>query len=126
MTAQLLQQGVDRLFLPNVRTFESLEPHVHATTCPITQGLPYFLRCAMDIPEEKILRPILEFHRGKKVVERIFADTAESLGFRRNDGRRSFRVAMERQEACWKRLQDTGAEALRFNTCCISCRQAEL
>jgi predicted CoA-substrate-specific enzyme activase len=111
MLARLLDQGVDRIFLPAVRTFESLEPDVHATTCPITQGLPYYLRSAFQVPDERILRPVLDMKDGMAGARPAFVEVARQLGFHDDDGRRAFHVAVERQAACWRRLHEVGAEA---------------
>ncbi|MBN1336587.1 MAG: activase [Deltaproteobacteria bacterium] len=112
MMARLLADGVDRVFLPSVRTFESLESDVHATTCPITQGLPYYLRSAFQVPDEHILRPVLQFRDGPLGAEPAFQQVARQLGFTADDGHRAYRVAIERQQACWRRLREIGTEAL--------------
>ena len=57
----LIDQGVDFLFLPHFRDMPSMEEgKVHACTCPLTQGLPYLARQAFGV-DDNVLRPVVSF-----------------------------------------------------------------
>ncbi|MBN2371333.1 MAG: activase [Vicinamibacteria bacterium] len=108
MTAELLRDGVDYLFLPQVVDVQSLEPGVKACFCPIVQGLPYYLRPAFDLPDDRILRPVLSFRDGWEGAETPFATMARSLGFSAEDGRRAYRAGVAKQTAFQSRLHAMG------------------
>jgi predicted CoA-substrate-specific enzyme activase len=112
MTADLARSGVDFFFLPHVKNLESMEEDIHATLCPITQGLPYYLRPAFNIPDQKILRPIIDFRDGGESAARGFEELAVQLGFTAGDGRRAFRTGMAQQNAFMARCRSIGAAVL--------------
>ena len=50
----LVDKGVDYLFLPHFRDMPSMEAgKVHACTCPLTQGLPYLARQAFGVDDTR-------------------------------------------------------------------------
>ncbi len=112
MTADLLQRGVDYLFVPHLKNLPSLEPDLVATLCPITQGLPYYLRPAFEIADERLLRPVLDFSGGMEAGVGAFEDLAARLGFSRAEGRAAFQVGLARQRDFWARLRQIGEEVL--------------
>ncbi|HSA22743.1 MAG TPA: acyl-CoA dehydratase activase-related protein, partial [Myxococcota bacterium] len=115
MTEELLQQGVDYLFLPQVKNLDSLEKDLQATLCPITQGLPYYLRAAFQLDDAKLLRPVLDFARGEDAVAEAFAELAERLGLPRAEGRRAFSTGLARQRDFQARLREIGAQVLEHS-----------
>ena len=112
MTEDLLRRGVDYYFLPHFKNMPSLEPEVHATLCPITQGLPYYLRPAFGLSDDKILRPIVTLGGGWQDSADAFAAVAVQLGYSREEGLRAYRVGVVHQKAFFERLHAFGAEAL--------------
>ncbi|MDY0061333.1 MAG: acyl-CoA dehydratase activase [Myxococcota bacterium] len=112
MTADLVARGVDYFFFPQVKNMESLEREAPATLCPITQGLPYYLRPAFGIPDRQILRPVIDFQQGYEAGAGAFAALAEQLGFSREEGLTAFRTGLAQQQACWRRLREIGQQAL--------------
>jgi predicted CoA-substrate-specific enzyme activase len=113
MTAELLRDGVDYLFLPQVVDVQSLEPGVRACFCPVVQGLPYYLRPAFDLPDDRLLRPVLSFRDGWEKAEAPFAAMARRLGFSETDGRRAYRAGVARQTAFQEQLREMGREFLK-------------
>ena len=113
MTEQLRQQGVDYYFMPHLLDMQSMEPDVWATMCPITQGMPYYLRPAFELPDERILRPIISFSEGYEGGAEPFEQVAEQLGFTRAEGRRAFNVGVQEQLAFQRRCHEVGQRVLQ-------------
>ncbi len=113
MTQDLLNRGVDWLFLPQVNMMESLETDLHATLCPITQGLPYYLRPAFGLDDARILRPVIDFKGGYEGGATAFEQMAVQLGFTAADGRRAFNTGLAMQKDAWLRLREVGTQVLQ-------------
>ena len=91
----VLDQGVDRVFLPHFRDMPSMEAgEVHACTCPLTQGLPYIARHAFGLADEMVLRPVVSFKHGWDSSKPAFVQVAQQLGFDEFDGERAFNAAL--------------------------------
>lgn len=112
MTEELRRAGVDYYFLPHLQNMQSMEEGTPATLCPLTQGLPYYLRPAFDLPDERILRPVLNFERDYESGGAAFAQMAERLGFTAEEGLRAFQVGLRMQRAFWERLRQIGTQVL--------------
>jgi predicted CoA-substrate-specific enzyme activase len=89
----VLDRGVDYVFLPHFRDMPSTE-NVHACACPLTQGLPYFARQAFGLREAQILRPLLSLHDNFEVSRAPFEDVAEQLGLSRAEGSHAYDVGI--------------------------------
>jgi predicted CoA-substrate-specific enzyme activase len=93
----VLDRGVDFLFLPHFRDMPSMEADpVHACVCPLTQGLPFYIRQAFAIDDDRLLRPLVSFKEGWDDSRGAFEDLAERLGFSRDDGSRAYDRGMRR------------------------------
>ncbi len=103
---------VTRWLLPHLKSMPSLEREVHACFCPITQGLPYYLRTAFGLDDARILRPVLDFSKGLEAGAAPLLEVALRLGFTRRDARAAFARAAERQRACEAEARRIGREAL--------------
>ncbi|MBI5499758.1 MAG: activase [Deltaproteobacteria bacterium] len=90
----VLDKGVDTLFLPHFRDMPSLED-VHACVCPLTQGLPYYARQAFGLRDDQMLRPLLSLGRGLEASRGAFEEVAEQLGFTRAEGGRAYDAGVE-------------------------------
>ncbi len=85
--ADLLERGIDTLFIPLFRDMPSMEAApVHACVCPLTQGLPFYLRQAFDLDEARLLRTLVSFKDGWDASREAFAQVAVQLGLRASDG----------------------------------------
>jgi predicted CoA-substrate-specific enzyme activase len=83
----ILDKGVDYLFLPHFRDMPSMEKCVeHGTVCPLTQGLPFFARRAFDLSDDKILKPLVSFKKGWEASKESFVEIAARLGFSAESG----------------------------------------
>ena len=79
----------DFLFLPHFRDMESYENDVHANFCPITQGLPYYIRQAFpEISDEYVLSPVVSFKYGEEKAIEPFISLGRTLGIGEKDGAR--------------------------------------
>jgi predicted CoA-substrate-specific enzyme activase len=113
MTEQLRRAGVDYYFMPHLLDMESTEQDLPATLCPLTQGLPYYLRPAFEIPDDRILRPIIDFGGGYNGTgSPPFIKMARQLGFSAEEGQEAYHVAMQQQQAFNRRCRELGAEIL--------------
>lgn len=112
-TQDILDRKLDYIFLPHFRDMESYEDTVHACLCPITQGLPYYLQLAFpEIPEEKILMPVVSFKYGREKALESFIETGQRLGFPERESRRAFDLAFQKQNEFFEKARSLGREAL--------------
>ncbi len=104
---------VDFIFVPHFKTMPSYETGVHATICPITQALPYYIKKAFpEIPEEKFLSPVIHFKYGDSLVRDAFVEVAGRLGFGEAEGRKAFQIAVSKQGEYFRKASALGREAL--------------
>ena len=104
----VLNKGVDHVFLPHFRDMPTLED-VHACSCPLTQGLPFFARHAFGLSEEQMLRPLVSFAEGFEASRGNFETLAEQIGFTRADGSRAYTKGIAQYKrflAAYKELGD--------------------
>ncbi|HSN15309.1 MAG TPA: anhydro-N-acetylmuramic acid kinase, partial [Anaeromyxobacteraceae bacterium] len=102
----------DFWFLPHLKALPSYEKTVHACVCPITQGLPYALRTAFQLDDARILRPVLDLTRGFADGAEPMMDVAQRLGRTREEGRKAWALAVERQKACFREGLRLGRQAV--------------
>jgi predicted nucleotide-binding protein (sugar kinase/HSP70/actin superfamily) len=108
----VLDRGVDFIFLPHFRDMPSTE-EVHACVCPLTQGLPYFARQAFGLADEKILRPVLSMKDGFEASRRAFEQVAEQLGFTREEGSHAYDVGIAQYRRFLDAYRALGRKLLR-------------
>jgi len=93
----VLDRGADYVFVPHFRDMPTMED-VHACTCPLTQGLPFYARHAFGLREDRMLRPLVSFGRGFEASRGAFEDVAEKLGFARAEGGRAYDTGVEQYQ----------------------------
>jgi len=122
----LLERRIDWLFLPHFKGGDRRgggrdgQGPSKSITCPISQGEPYYLAAAFkDHPAWKslkqagrILSPVIDFSKGPDAAQGEFADMARALGRAAEDGRRAFVAAVAEQRAVWRKVRESGREAL--------------
>ncbi|MCG6536244.1 MAG: acyl-CoA dehydratase activase-related protein, partial [Syntrophales bacterium LBB04] len=117
----LLNAKPDYLFLPHVKGL-SLEGQGRPnTTCPFTQGEPYFLSIAFKDNEaltklqkqERPLKPVLDFSRGPEQVVDELARAVKKMGVGRREARAAYREAWQHQEMIVAKMQGMCLDALR-------------
>ena len=107
-----LDPPADFWFVPHLKTLPSYEKTVHACLCPITQGLPYALRTAFELDDARLLRPVLDLTHGFAEGAGPMMEVAERLGRTREEGRKAWALAVERQQACYREGLRLGRQAV--------------
>jgi predicted CoA-substrate-specific enzyme activase len=109
----ILESNPDYIFLPHFKDMESYEKDAPACFCPITQGLPYYIKKAFpEIPESKYLSPVVSFMYGVEKAGEPFIAMGAELGFSERESRRSFEIAYEKQMEYFSRAEKLGKTAL--------------
>lgn len=108
----VLDKGVDFLFLPHFRDMPTLE-EVHACVCPLTQGLPFFARHAFGLKDEQVLRPLVSFGGGFDASRGAFEEVAEALGCSRAEGSRAYDVGITHYQRFLAAYRALGQRVLR-------------
>jgi len=82
--AQLVEKGVDYLFLPGVCDTEQPNPQLRQShTCPYVMGAPEIISAALkleEIEKPRVLRPRIFFKRGERHVRRVLLQVGRDLG----------------------------------------------
>jgi predicted CoA-substrate-specific enzyme activase len=84
--AQLIESGVDYLFMPGVCDAEQPNPEFRQShTCPYVMSAPEIIAAALrleDPGKPKLLRPRLFFRRGERHLRRVFHELGGEFGKR--------------------------------------------
>ncbi len=114
-TMELINKGVDYLFVPNMIDAESPFAEVGSHFCPWGQTLPFVIGSAASFADhrEKIMAPTLHFRDGDKAVAREMYDYfGKKLGISRKSIESATESAYAAQRAFWSKLQAVGRETL--------------
>ena len=112
--AELLETGVDYLFVPNTVSAElpgcEGTPHL----CPWGQTLPFVLRRAPAFEPHisRFLTPCIRFHAGRKGVGKVMSNFCKPLGVPASTVRTALAHAYEVQDRFRVKLQAAGREAV--------------
>jgi predicted CoA-substrate-specific enzyme activase len=105
----------DYIFLPHFKDMESYEKDTPASFCPITQGLPYYIKKAFpEIPEDKYLQPVVSFMYGIEKAGESFIEMGLRLGFSKKESENAFEIAYQKQMEYFNRAKELGKEALAY------------
>ncbi len=108
----IIDSGLDYIFVPHFRDLESYEDKVHATFCPITQSLPYYIKKAFpEIDGKKFLAPIVSFKFGLEKALEEFITMGGQMGVPEREVRRAFDIGCARQKDFWDRYHAMGRDA---------------
>jgi predicted CoA-substrate-specific enzyme activase len=109
-----LQEKTDALFLPNVINMPTPHPREGGLFCPYIEGSQYMVKAALEIPEERILRPSLRLKEGP---EGIVEDFSRCLPQRMRPGLRALEkilgTAWEKKQEFSRLLRSRGEAFLR-------------
>ena len=109
----IINSHYDYIFIPHFRDLESYEDNVHASFCPITQALPYYIHKAFpEIPEEKLLSPIISFKFGRDKALEGFLEMGRQMGIPDDEVRKAFDLATGKQKEFFERYKKAGILAL--------------
>jgi predicted CoA-substrate-specific enzyme activase len=114
--ADLLDRGVESIFLPQIYDLPSLDPQQGTgTICPFVQGLPWTMRSAIDFGDRgaELLSPVLKLGRDPSDSGTGWKELAGMLGV----GMRRMKGALQRastvQEEFRNALRKRGEQILR-------------
>jgi predicted CoA-substrate-specific enzyme activase len=109
----IFDRNLDYIFLPHFKDMESYEKDAPASFCPITQGLPYYIKKAFpEIPEDKYLLPVVSFMYGLEKASESFIEMGAKLGFTERESKRAFEIAYKKQTEYFARAGELGKTAL--------------
>jgi len=112
--AELLEAGVDRVFIPNQLNEETDQPEVESHACPWGQTLPHVIRMAPQFEglQDKFLYPIIHFRRGPEYMRDTLRAALNPLGVAPRTVDQAVREAYDAQSEFRSRLIKAGADAL--------------
>lgn len=112
--AQLLEKGVDYLFLPGVCDTEQPNPSLRQShTCPYVMGGPDVITAALHLNgNPKVLSPRLFFKRGERHLRRVFGEIGRQLGKNRAETEAAITAGLEALRAFRKKVEARGREVL--------------
>ena len=112
--AELTQQGVDYLWLPNLITTEDRLPGMDSYVCPWGQTLPFVVRQAPAFRSwrGRILCPTIWMQYGPDFVEKTLVRVAADLGVPARVAKRAFQAAYAAQQQFRSAYLEAGAGAL--------------
>ena len=108
----IIDKGCDYIFVPHFRDMPSYETNVHANFCPITQGLPYYIKKAFPEVEEKILELVVSFKYGNKKALELFLELGKKLSIPDSEIKAAFELALSKQEDFFRKVKEMGIAAL--------------
>ncbi len=110
----LLEKGVDYIFVPNIINSETEFMNVNSHLCPWGQTMTFVIGHSpmMEGHENKILRPTIHFRDGKEVVTKELQDFAQNLGFSKGKVKKAVDSAYNSQISFQKKIVQIGQSAL--------------
>lgn len=111
---QLLNEGADWLFIPNMINAETPCPEVNSYYCPWGQTVPFVVRSssALAYGSDKVLCPPLRFRDGRKAVEKELAKYLAPLGEKRRAVAGALEAALAKQAKFKEALIEAGRGAM--------------
>ncbi len=112
--ADLLERGVDYLFIPNLLNEETDHPELESHACPWGQTLPFVIAAAphFEGATHRILAPTLHLRRGPEFVKEALRSLVTPLGVPAAVAERAVDLAYEAQQRFRGALLQAGADAL--------------
>ena len=116
----LLKAKPDYLFLPQLKGMYVENGYRHSTTCPLSQGEPYYLTAAFKdqetfrdlISQKRVIKPVIDFSGGYEAAGDVFTVMAGKLGRGRKKARRVFAQALKIQKLVVKEMKEAGSRLL--------------
>ena len=106
----LVQRGIELIFLPHVMRMPQREAWKESYLCPITQASPYFL--AKAYPQIHLLSPLLDFSDGYAACSALVDLAVNELGQSRELAERQWSAAVRAQTDAERELERLGKGAL--------------
>ncbi|MCI0512683.1 acyl-CoA dehydratase activase [candidate division KSB1 bacterium] len=111
----LIDQGVDFIFQPNVINAETQFPQIESFLCPWGQTQPFVFKHvpAFKAYWERFLAPTVRFREGQAAVEQVLWETFRKFGVRRPRHQLLVAQAYQAQSEFEAKLTGIGAEVLQ-------------
>lgn len=112
--AELLEEGADYIFVPNVLNEETDHPQIESHACPWGQTLCHVIRLAplFEAHASRFLTPTIHFRRGPEAVREALRAALKPLGVPPRVVDQAVKEAYEAQDEFRARLILAGADAL--------------
>lgn len=112
--AELMNAGVDYVFLPNQVNAEGFDPRVESHVCPWGQTLPFVVRSAPSFEARKdiFISPTVRFRDGRKRVTEVLIRLARKHKVLRDQAEMAVEEAYRAQERFVGKVLEMGREAL--------------
>ena len=112
--AELVNQNVDFLWLPNILTAETDDPDEQAFVCPWGQTLPFVIRQVPTFRSwyGRVLCPTIRLNEGPEPLKRVLVRAAKELGVRRRVAEKAFAAAWVDHQRFRSTYAKAGREAL--------------
>ncbi len=111
---ELLEAGVDHVFVPNQLNEETDDPGIESHACPWGQTLPHVMRLAPRFEDQgsRFFTPTIHFRRGPEYVRRTLQADMRRFGVPGHLVEQALKEAYEAQADFRARLLSAGADAL--------------
>jgi len=109
----LLEKGVDYIFLPSLIDFPQSDDRLHRTyNCPWSQGLPYFINSAIPLKEysAKVLEPKISLREG---IDKALREIGKTLSNDREKINKAIQVAKKVQNKFYQSLREKGNSVIK-------------
>jgi predicted CoA-substrate-specific enzyme activase len=106
----LIEKGVDAIFLPSFINFNPESSRVGSFACPYAQTMPYIARKAF--PDVRIASPIVNYERGTKYLTGQICEALSGFGIKKNGVREALRKAELAQKDFLSAVRKRGMEVL--------------
>ena len=111
----LIQKGVDRIFLPSVISLKKPSSHArNAFACPYAQSLPYTIKGSINFRGKgvRVYAPIIRFGEGNEVVVNDLVEHFKKYSISKGRVKKAFATAVGVQDAFYQRLSEMGSAFL--------------
>jgi len=115
-TRDLLEKGVDYIFIPNVINSETEFMDVNSHMCPWGQTMTFVIKHApiMEGHEIKLLQPTIHFRDGRESVVKELEEFGKAFGFNKSRIQNAVDSAYKSQSDFQRKLVEVGREALKI------------
>ncbi len=113
---ELLDKGVDILFLPSILRNKPQGNFTESYNCPYIQGSPYILDAGLvldQMKDVKILKPVLDFALPGDEWMSALIETAVELGFSTADAKAALKEALNAQSKFVEANAERGRQAIQ-------------
>ena len=110
-SADLLDQGVDFLFIPAIITGEKpIAKNEHCTICPYVQSAPDVIEAALEMKDSpvKVLKPVIFLDRGLPHIERKIIEMFQDMDIQVKDVKKAIQKGFEVLKDFRKRIRERG------------------